>query len=160
MYVKWKELMISIAISLAVGFLAGFLIKDRVAIYDELVKPPLSPPKGLFSIVWTLLYIMMGISAYLVYQSDSDKKEKQDALRVYIIQLILNFSWSLIFFSLQAYLLAFIILILLWFSIYIMIERFGAISMMAGKLQMPYLLWVMFAGYLNLAIICLNNNLM
>lgn len=157
MCIKWKELMISIAISLGVGLLAGFLTRDSAVIYNELVKPPLSPPQWIFSVVWTLLYILMGISAYLVYQSDSDTKEKHEALRVYVIQLILNFGWSLIFFNIQAYLLAFIILLLLWFTIYIMIERFGAIHMKAGKLQIPYLLWVMFAGYLNLGIICLNN---
>ena len=156
MCLKWKELMISIAISLGVGTLAGFLTRNSVAIYSELEKPPLSPPQWLFPVVWTLLYILMGISSYLVYQSDTDTKEKKDALRVYAIQLLLNFLWSLVFFNMQAYLLAFIILILLWFAIYIMIERFSAIYMTAGKLQIPYLLWVMFAGYLNLAIICLN----
>lgn len=156
MCLKWKELMISIAISLGVGALAGFLTRNSVAIYSELEKPPLSPPQWVFPVVWTLLYILMGISAYLIYQSDADTKEKKDALRVYGIQLLLNFVWSLVFFNMQAYLLAFIILILLWFAIYIMIERFSAIHMTAGKLQIPYLLWVMFAGYLNLAIICLN----
>ncbi len=156
MCIKWKELMISIAISLGVGALAGYLTRNSIAIYSELVKPPLSPPQWVFPVVWTLLYILMGISAYLVYQSDTDTKEKKDALRVYGIQLLLNFVWSLVFFNMQAYLLAFIILILLWFAIYIMIERFSAINMAAGKLQIPYLLWVMFAGYLNLAIICLN----
>lgn len=156
MCLKWKELMISVAISLGVGALAGFLTRNSVAIYNELVKPPLSPPQWVFPVVWTLLYILMGISSYLVYQSDTDTKEKKDALRVYGIQLLLNFLWSLVFFHMQAYLLAFIILILLWFAIYIMIERFSAINMAAGKLQIPYLLWVMFAGYLNLAIICLN----
>lgn len=156
MCLKWKELMISIAISLGVGALAGYLTRNSVAIYSELVKPPLSPPQWVFPVVWALLYILMGISAYLVYQSDADTKEKKDALRVYGIQLLLNFVWSLVFFNMQAYLLAFIILILLWFAIYIMIERFSAINMAAGKLQIPYLLWVMFAGYLNLAIICLN----
>lgn len=156
MCIKWKELMISIAISLGVGALAGYLTRNSVAIYSQLVKPPLSPPQWVFPVVWTLLYILMGISAYLVYQSDADTKEKKDALRVYGIQLLLNFVWSLVFFNMQAYLLAFIILIFLWFAIYIMIERFSAINMAAGKLQIPYLLWVMFAGYLNLAIICLN----
>jgi benzodiazapine receptor len=157
MVIKWKELISSLIISLGIGALAGYLTKESVVIYKELVKPPLSPPGWVFPVVWTILYILMGISAYMIYISESDSREKKDALRVYGIQLFLNFIWSLIFFRMQAYLLAFAILVLLWFSIYIMIERFCAINILAGKLQVPYLLWVMFAGYLNIAIICLNH---
>jgi len=155
MIVKWKELFVSIAISLGVGALAGYLTKDSMSMYQELLKPPLTPPGWIFPVVWTILFILMGISAYMIYVSDS--KEKVQALQIYAIQLMLNFIWSLVFFNMQAYLLAFVILILLWISIIAMIKTFNQINPIAGKLQVPYLLWVTFAGYLNLAIYFLNK---
>ena len=153
--VKWKELIVSIAISLGVGALSGYLTKNSMSLYQELVKPPLTPPGWIFPIVWTILFALMGISAYLIYVSDS--KEKNQALQIYAIQLMLNFIWSLAFFNMQAYLLAFVILILLWISIIAMIKVFYEINPLAGKIQVPYLLWVTFAGYLNLAIYLLNK---
>ena len=155
MKVKWKELIVSIAISLGVGALSGYLTKDSMSLYQELVKPPLTPPGWIFPVVWTILFVLMGISAYLIYVSDS--KDKNQALQIYAIQLMLNFIWSLAFFNMQAYLLAFVILILLWISIIAMIKSFYEINSLAGKLQVPYLLWVTFAGYLNLAIYLLNK---
>ena len=155
MKVKWKELIVSIAISLGVGALSGYLTKNSMSLYQELVKPPLTPPGWIFPIVWTILFALMGLSAYLIYVSDS--KEKNQALQIYAIQLMLNFIWSLAFFNMQAYLLAFVILILLWISIIAMIKVFYEINPLAGKMQVPYLLWVTFAGYLNLAIYLLNK---
>lgn len=156
MNIKWKELIISIAISLGVGALSGFLTRNSMSLYQELVKPSLSPPGWVFPLVWTILFILMGISAYMIYISDS--KDKEQALRIYILQLMVNFYWSLVFFNMQAYLLAFIILIILWLLILLMIRKFSEINPIAGILQIPYLLWVTFAGYLNLAIYILNRN--
>ncbi|MDF2845595.1 MAG: TspO and like protein [Herbinix sp.] len=116
--IKWKELLISIAISLGVGALSGFLTRNSMSIYQELIKPPLSPPGWLFPVVWTILYVLMGISAYLIYTSDS--KEKDQALLIYALQLIVNFCWSLVFFNQQNYLLAFTILVALWVLIILM----------------------------------------
>ena len=155
MKVKWKELIVSIAISLGVGALSGYLTMNSMSLYNDLVKPPLTPPGWIFPIVWTILFVLMGISAYLIYISDSE--EKAQALQMYAIQLMLNFIWSLVFFNMQAYLLAFLILILLWIAIITMIKVFYEINPIAGKLQVPYLLWVTFAGYLNLAIYILNS---
>ena len=155
MKVKWKELIVSIAISLGVGALSGYLTKDSMSLFQALEKPPLTPPGWAFPVVWTILYILMGISVYLIYISDS--KEKVQALQIYAIQLMLNLFWSLVFFNMQAYLGAFIILILLWIYIIAMIKIFYEINPIAGKLQVPYLLWVTFAGYLNLAIYFLNK---
>ena len=155
MKVKWKELIISIAISLGVGALSGYLTMNSMSLYNDLVKPPLTPPGWIFPIVWTILFVLMGISAYLIYISDS--KERVQALQIYAIQLMLNLFWSLVFFNMQAYLLAFLILILLWIAIIAMIKIFYEINPIAGKLQVPYLLWVTFAGYLNLAIYFLNK---
>ena len=155
MKVKWKELIISIAISVGVGALSGYLTMNSMSLYNDLVKPPLTPPGWIFPIVWTILFVLMGISAYLIYISDS--KERVQALQIYAIQLMLNLFWSLVFFNMQAYLAAFIILILLWIYIIAMIKIFYEINPIAGKLQVPYLLWVTFAGYLNLAIYFLNK---
>ena len=155
MKVKWKELIVSIAISLGVGTLSGYLTMNSMSLYNDLVKPPLTPPGWIFPIVWTILFVLMGISAYLIYISDS--KERVQALQIYAIQLMLNLFWSLVFFNMQAYLGAFIILILLWIYIIAMIKIFYEINPIAGKLQVPYLLWVTFAGYLNLAIYFLNK---
>ena len=155
MKVKWKELIVSIAISLGIGALSGYLTMNSMSLYNDLAKPPLTPPGWIFPIVWTILFVLMGISAYLIYISDS--KERVQALQIYAIQLMLNFLWSLVFFNMQAYLLAFVILILLWISIFAMIKMFYDINPIAGKLQVPYLLWVTFAGYLNLAIYFLNR---
>lgn len=153
--VNWKQLIISILFAEGIGLLAGFFTRNSSEVYQTLVKPPLSPPGYIFPIVWTVLYALMGISAYIIYTSDSVQKD--EALTVYLLQLLLNFSWSIFFFSMNQYLLAFFVLLLLWVMILIMIRKFVEISPIAGYLQIPYLLWVTFAGYLNLAIYFLNT---
>ncbi|HKM04639.1 MAG TPA: TspO/MBR family protein [Lachnospiraceae bacterium] len=155
MKIKWKPFIISIAISLFVGMLEGILTRNSMSLYQELIKPALSPPGWVFPIVWTILYILMGVSAYLIYSSHSPKKEQ--ALKIYYLQLMLNFLWSLAFFNRQDYLLSFVILIVLWIFIGVMISRFYEINKLAGILQIPYFLWVTFAGYLNLSIYFMNN---
>ena len=155
MHISWKRLLISIGISLLTGGLAGFLTQNSMTFYNQLTKPPLSPPGWIFPIVWTLLYILMGISAYIIYESNSPNKEK--ALTLYGWQLFFNFLWSIIFFNLQNSLLAFLVLIILWVLIIAMIKAFKEISPLAAYLQIPYLLWVTFAGYLNLMLIILNR---
>ncbi len=155
MKINWKELLISIAISLGVGALSGFLTRNSMSVYQELVKPPLSPPGWVFPVVWTILYVLMGISAYLIYTSDS--KDKDKALSIYALQLVVNFCWSLVFFNKQNYILAFHILVALWVLIVYMIKTFREINPVAAYLQIPYLLWVTFAGYLNLTIYLLNR---
>ncbi|HEX3077149.1 MAG TPA: TspO/MBR family protein [Lachnospiraceae bacterium] len=158
MKVKWKELIISVLISLGIGALAGALTSNSMELYGKLEKPALSPPGWVFPVVWTILFILMGISAYLIYVSDAEGKD--DAIKVYALSLLLNFSWSIVFFRLDAYLLAFLVLIALWLTILIMIRRFYKISPVAAYLQIPYLIWVTFAGYLNLAIYLLNRDFM
>ena len=116
-------------------------------------KPPASPPGWLFPIVWTILYVLMGLASYLVLIS---AKPNKTALAAYAIQLIFNFFWSIIFFRLQLCFLAFIWLVLLWFLILKTFTLFSEISKSAGYLLIPYLLWVTFAGYLNFTICLLN----
>lgn len=153
--VKLKPLILSIAIPLAVGFIASMITKDAMGTFNAVTKPPLAPPAIVFPIVWTILYILMGISAYLVYSSDSPYK--WDALRAYGLQLAVNFFWSIIFFNFRAYLLAFIWLVLLWILIAVMISSFKKVDKLPAYLQIPYLAWVTFAGYLNLSIYLLNR---
>ncbi|MDF2656571.1 MAG: tspO [Bacillota bacterium] len=150
-----KALIISILISVGVGTLAGFLTMNSMEAYDAVSKPDLVPPNWVFPIVWTILYILMGISAYLVYVSESPYRNS--ALRIYAIQLAMNFLWSIIFFNLQMYLLAFIWLLLLVVMIVFMILSFYQVNKTAAYLQIPYLLWVLFAGYLNLSIYLMNR---
>lgn len=138
---------------LAVGGFSALLTRDSMATFNTLTKPALAPPGWLFPVVWTILYILMGIASYQVAIS---KKPNGAALITYGIQLIFNFFWSIIFFDLNMYLFAFIWLIILWLLILRTTIRFYRISETAGILMIPYLLWVTFAGYLNLAIYLLN----
>ena len=151
---KAKPYIISIVLSLTVGGLSALAIANNMNIYDKITAPPLSPPGWLFPIVWTILFILMGVSAAIIFTSDS--LQKDDALFVYAVSLVLNFSWSIFFFNMLSFLLSFIILVALWLSILITIIKYYKINKAAAWLQLPYLLWVTFAGYLNLAIIFLN----
>ncbi len=156
MQINKKTLIISIAIPLLVGALSGFISSGSMAQFGQLNKPPLAPPGFLFPIVWTILYTLMGIASYLVYTSDKNQTEIREALTVYALQLAVNFFWSIIFFNLEWYLFAFFWLVLLWVLILYTILLFYRISKPAAYLMIPYLLWVTFAGYLNLGIYLLN----
>lgn len=153
MKIQWKNLITCLAIPLAVGSLASLLTQHSMETFESLNKPALAPPGWLFPVVWTILYILMGIASYLVLTSG---KPYDTALTVYGIQLAFNFFWSIIFFNLELYLFAFIWLVLLWLLILKTTILFYQISKPAGYLMLPYLLWVTFAGYLNLSIYLLN----
>lgn len=150
-----KSLTISLLISLGVGGLSALLTMGSMDIYKYLDKPPLAPPPIVFPIVWTILFILMGISAYLIYNSNSEYKQK--ALLIYGIQLLVNFTWPIFFFVLNYRLIALFIIIILLISIIIMIIKFYKINKLAAYLQIPYLLWVSFATYLNLGFYILNR---
>lgn len=150
-----KKRLICWAIPLAVGGLAT-LLSGGMGAYRVMNQPPLSPPGWVFPIVWTVLYLLMGEASYRVLVSDADKNQKRQALIAYGAQLFLNFLWPLFFFGGQMYLTAFIILIALWVAIFITLRMFSKIDETAGDLLIPYLLWVTFAGYLNLGVFLLN----
>ncbi|PKM72787.1 MAG: tryptophan-rich sensory protein [Firmicutes bacterium HGW-Firmicutes-16] len=152
---KLRPYIISILIALAVGVLSGIATNSGMPIYERLIKPPLTPPSAVFPIVWPILYILMGIGAAIIWES-TDKK-CGTALSIYAFQLVFNAIWSVLFFGFEAYLLSFIWLILLWLLIIMMIISFYRIRPIAGLLQIPYLLWVTFAGYLNFMIWQLNR---
>lgn len=153
--IKLKPLIVGILIPLAIGGLAALLTMGQMDIYQTLTTPPLSPPSILFPIVWGILYVLMGISSYFIYISDSSVKKS--ALTLYAVQLVVNFIWPILFFNLQNYLFSFIWLVLLWILVLLMIILFYKIKPLAGVLQIPYLVWITFAGYLNLAIYLLNK---
>ena len=151
-----KRCLRSIAIPLVVGGLSALITSGDMDLYTRIVRPPLSPPSILFPIAWTILYILMGVSLYLVWNSSDSYNDKTAAFGLFAVQLFLNFIWSPIFFSAQQYLIAFVILVLLWIAVLLMIISFYRISKLAGILQIPYLIWLTFAGYLNFAIMILN----
>ncbi len=155
MNIKWKPLLIALAIPLAVGGLAA-LLSGGMDTYKVLHQPPLSPPGWIFPIVWTILYLLMGYASYRIYVSEADRDDKRRALIFYGIQLFLNFLWPLVFFGLQWYWAAFVLLIALWVMIYLTMHLFGSIDETAENLLIPYLLWVTFAGYLNLGVALIN----
>ena len=156
MKIDKKRLIICLAIPLVVGGAAGLLTMNSMEAFEALNQPPLSPPGWLFPVVWTVLYVLMGIASYLVSVSDAPQEEKARALWTYGIQLAFNFLWPIAFFNLKWYLFAVLWLVILWILILITALRFGRIRKPAGYLLVPYLLWVAFAGYLNLGIYLLN----
>lgn len=155
MKIQWKTLIICIAIPLAVGGLSALLTQNSMMAFGELTQPKLSPPAWLFPVVWSILYVFMGVASYLIVTSDKPARSRT-ALTVYGIQLFFNFFWSIIFFRFEAYLFAFVWLVLLWLFVLLNTVLFSRIRKSAGYLMIPYLLWVTFAGYLNLGIYLLN----
>ena len=155
---KVKTYIISILIALAVGGLSALLTMGNMNLYDQIIKPPLSPPSFLFPVVWTVLFVLMGISAAIIYNDRfASMSEKRSALYTYALSLFFNFFWSIIFFNARAFLISFIWLLVLLFLIIRTIVKYHRISSLAAYLQIPYAFWVSFAGYLNFAIWWLNR---
>ncbi len=151
----WYTLLFFLLLPILVGFIAGLLIRDNVPYYQTLNKPPFSPPAILFPIVWTLLYLLMGYSSYLIFLSPSAKKNA--ALSVYFLQLLCNFFWPLLFFNLQAYLTSFLWLVTLFLLVCYLCILFYEISHPAAYLLIPYVLWLVYAGYLNFGVYLFNK---
>ncbi|MDE6744421.1 MAG: tryptophan-rich sensory protein [Lachnospiraceae bacterium] len=154
MKIKNKStLIIAILIPIAVGSLSA-LFSGRTSLYSQINKPSLSPPGYIFPIVWFILYFLMGVSSYIIYESNSLKKE--NALKTYALQLFFNFWWSIIFFRFSLFLFAFLWLLIMIALIALMIYKFYQINRLSSYLQIPYLLWCLFAAYLNFMIYKLN----
>ena len=146
---------ISILLAIGIGLLSSLSTDGKMEEYSQLQLPFLSPPSWAFPLVWFILFVLMGISAALVAQSGAP--QKSDALFIYGTQLVVNFLWTIFFVNFDAKLLAFFWLIFLLLLAILMISRFWRISPKAGKLQLPYLLWLIVAGYLNIMIYFLNR---
>ncbi|MBQ8404514.1 MAG: tryptophan-rich sensory protein [Clostridia bacterium] len=156
MKIRWKLLIICIAIPLIIGGISAFATMSSMEDFAALEKPPLSPPGWLFPVVWSILYTLMGIASYLVITSGEAQKHINTAITFYAVQLIFNFFWSFFFFNLKLYFFSFAWLIVLWLLIIATLVLFSRVSKTAGYLLIPYLLWVSFAAYLNLGIALLN----
>ena len=155
---KIKPYIISVLIALVTGGLSAFLTRNNMDVYTEFATPPLSPPSILFPIVWGILYVLMGVGAAMIYSTriaDDDKKAR--TLFVYAVSLFVNFCWSIFFFNMKLFLFSFFWLIILWILILKTILDYSKIDRVAAYLQIPYLIWVTFAGYLNFGIWFLNR---
>lgn len=153
--VNYKTLILFIGFALAAGFL-GSLLGGNMTSFKTLKKPFFTPPSIAFPIIWTILYILMGVSSYLICCNKTDKKFKKRACFFYLIQLLVNTLWSLFFFRFSWLLFAFFWLLLLIILVIVMIIKFYKLKPLAAYLQIPYLLWLIIAGILNLAIVILN----
>lgn len=152
-----KQYLVWIAFSEGVGILSGLLSRAGMLDYSmTAAKPELTPPTILFPIIWTILYALMGIGAARISASPPSA-EKGLGLNLFITQLIVNFFWSLIFFNARAYGFALLWLLILWVLVFTMIVEFGKVDRPAALLQIPYLLWLTFAAYLNYAAWQLNR---
>lgn len=153
----WKLYAFWILLTEAVGALSGWLTRKGVRTYQEtIVQPPLSPPGMVFPIVWGILFALMGVGAARIYASPPSAARSR-SLRLFGVQLTFNFFWSILFFNLQLFGLALLWLIALWGLILWMIRAFRKVDPLAALLQIPYLLWVTFAGYLNAGVWFLNR---
>ena len=153
----WKTYAFWILLCEAVGGLSGWLTREGTRIYQATVaQPPLSPPPLVFPIVWGILFALMGIGAARIYRTPPSGRRTR-ALAIFLLQLLFNFFWSIIFFNLQAFGFALLWLAALWGLILWMILAFARVEKTAALLQIPYLLWVTFALYLNAGVWVLNR---
>ena len=150
----WKAFIAALAIPLAAGGFSAWLSGDMGS-FDTLQKPPLSPPAIVFPIVWAVLYALMGVSAARIWMAPPSG-DRRLGLRLFAGQLAFNFFWSIIFFDLQWFGFALVWLVALWALIAAMVLVFYRVELLAARLQLPYLVWVAFAGYLNAGVWLLN----
>lgn len=154
---KLKTYIFSIALPLIVGAFSAIFTRGSMDVYNDVLTPPLSPPSWLFPVVWTILFAFMGISAARIKLADAPRQQKDSALRIYYLSLAVNFFWSIIFFNLRAFLFAFIWLLFLLSLIILTIIKYYKIDKTAALIQIPYAVWVTFAGYLSFSIWWLNR---
>ena len=152
---KYIPYLVSILGTLAIGGLSSIAVMTGLPAYEGLIKPPLTPPAAAFPVVWSILFVLMGIGAARIWLSGSNKRRA--ALALYGIQLTLNALWSVWFFGFQARFFAFIWLLMMIAAIVLMIKAFSKVDPLDGRIQIPYLLWSLFAAYLNFAVWYLNR---
>lgn len=153
-----KPYLLFCAASLLTGGLSALLTAKNMSLYDSVNKPLLSPPGAVFPIVWTILYILMGISAARIYQRRSlNPAAAKMGLQTFAVSLVFNLFWSIFFFNARAYLFSFLWLAVLWALVLLTIVFYKKIDRPSGNLQLPYLIWLTFAGYLNFFIYLLNR---
>lgn len=152
--IDFKKLFFYIITTILIGTVPSIFTFKSMGIYNELNRPPLSPPSILFPIVWTILYILMGISIYIIVKKNP--KDVSEAKLIYYVALVTNALWTPIFFGFKEYFLAFLWIIMLIVFVSAMIIKFYKIDKTSASLQIPYLIWLLFAAYLNFGIVVLN----
>jgi translocator protein len=156
--VKISKFVLSIFLCFFVAFLGSvFTLPSIPGWYSTLHKPFFNPPNWIFGPVWTILFFLMGVSFYIVWTENINNKKKESAIKIFILQLVLNLLWSLAFFGLHQPLLAMAIIVILWLSIFMTIKYFYKISRLSAYLLYPYIAWVSFASILNFTIVILNR---
>lgn len=153
--IDYKKLFKYIIITILIGTIPSIFVFKNMSIYKTLNRPPLSPPGFIFPVVWTILYILMGISFYKIINSKS--KYIEEAKLIYYIQLIANALWTPIFFGFKQYFLAFTWLLMILVFVIFMVTIFYKINKKSAYLQIPYIIWLLFAAYLNFGVFILNS---
>jgi translocator protein len=155
---KALRMLLFVLVCLLAGFIGSLFTTPAIpGWYAGLTKPSFSPPNWIFAPVWTTLYVLMGLSGFLVYEKGPKKREVRIALAVFAVQLVLNALWSIIFFGAHMILGAAVLIIILWAMIVITIRLFSGISKAAAYLLVPYILWVSLATVLNISLYILNR---
>ncbi len=153
--INFITLLSAIFITQLAGIIGLKLSGSTADLYSTLVKPPLSPPGWLFGIVWPILYLLMGVSLYIIYESPKSHTQ-QNAINLFLLQLLVNALWPAVFFRFEMYWLAFVVILLLDVLVAGTILLFYNIDKKAGYLLLPYMAWILFATYLNLGVAILN----
>ena len=157
MKIYWRQLIFCMLVPLGIGGVAAFLTASQTALPDTIAKPALTPPAWLFPVAWSILYLLMGFASYRLAHAPKPTSYKNRTLILYGIQLFFNFVWPLIFFNTQAFGFAFSWLMLLWTLVLWMTLVFRKVDCISALLQIPYLIWLSFAAYLNLSIWLINR---
>lgn len=153
--INWFQLLVIVLITELIGLLGSLFSGITGQIYMSFVKPPLSPPGWLFGVIWPVLYLLMGIAAYIIYQKTQIPKRKK-VTALYWVQLFVNFLWPIVFFRFEWHWISVVVILLLDVLVLITTIWFYEIKKVAGYLMIPYLLWIIFATYLNIGIALLN----
>lgn len=154
--ISMATLIVAILIPVIVGGTSAIISSKAMIAYGTMNKPPLSPPAWVFSVAWTILYVMMGLASYFIVMSEASMSKKTTVLILYAVQLIMNFMWSIVFFNWNMYLVAFIWLMIMWCIVIACAVKAYSVSKTATWLLIPYILWLTFAAYLNMGSYLLN----
>ena len=154
---KLKNFLFSFLLPLAVGFVGSFAVRSGLDNFVAARKPLLTPPPAVFAVVWTVLYLLMGVASYLISCADVRRSLRVNALRLFYIQLAVNLLWPIAFFGLGLWGTAAVIIVILWVLVLMTVLAFLKVDRLAGRLMIPYLVWISFAAYLNIGIAVLNR---
>lgn len=153
--INWFQLIVIVLITQLIGVLSSIFSGNIGQIYKSFDKPTLSPPGWLFGIIWPVLFLLMGIAAYLIYQTRMIRERKK-AIRLYWIQLLVNFLWPIVFFRFEMYWISVVVILVLDILVLMATIWFCKLKKSAGYIMIPYLIWIIFATYLNIGIAVLN----